>query len=92
MSDTETKIVLLREKIANHKMDFDMKSFYTKGDGEVASRKHPRTGDGPGPGPGAVARGTYAAYCAELRTHDYEVEPEVIVNASGIPSESLCEV
>jgi hypothetical protein len=71
-----------------------MKSFYTKKNDQEQSNKRPRTNDGAGAGGGAggVARGASAAYCAELRAHDYEVQPEVIVNASGIAFESLFNV
>jgi len=54
-----------------------MKSFYTSEDGQETSRKRP---------------GAYEAYCAELPTCGYEVQPEAIVNASGITFESLFKV
>jgi len=71
----------------SHKKDFSIKPFHTKGNGQETSRKRLRTDDGAGAG--AVARGAYAAYCAGLRAHNYGVQPEVIVNASGLASESL---
>jgi len=87
-----SQIRLLQDKISNQKKDFGMKSFYSKGGGQEASRKRPRTGDGAGAAGGAVAGRAHAAYCAELRARDYEVEPEVIVNASGVAFESLIKV
>ena len=71
----------------SHKKDFSIKPFHTKGNGQETSRKHLCMDDGAGAG--AVARGVYAAYCAGLRAHNYGVQPEVIVNASGLASESL---
>jgi len=69
-----------------------MKSFYSKGGDQEASRKRPRTGDGAGAAGGAVAGGAYAAYCTELRARSYEVQPDVIVNASGVAFEPLLKV
>ena len=62
---------------------FTIEVFPDEGNGQETRRKRLRTDDG------AVARGAYAAYCAGLRAHDYGVQPEVIVNASGLASESL---
>jgi len=91
VEDTAIKVGQLQEKVLNHKRTFGMKSFYTKGAGQDTSRKRPRTGNGAGAdgGAGAVAGG---AYCAELSTRGYEVQPEAIVNASGITFESLVKV
>ena len=87
------KIEELQIKISRDKKNPGMKSFYTKKGGQEASRKRHRTGDGAGGGTSAGGGAVDGAdYWAELRTHGYEVQPEVIVNASGIAFEYLFKV
>jgi len=75
--------------ISQHEKKFDLTSF-TTGVGRGSRKIHTRTSDGDGDG--TSGGGASAAEYAELKAHDYEVKPEVIVDSSGVILEPLFKV
>jgi hypothetical protein len=90
--DTKAKIQQLQSKIKKHDKEYHMKPFHTKGTlgtNNSCRSKRKRDGDDGGQGAGGGAGSTD---CAELRSHGYEVEPQVIVDESGFVIESFIKV
>jgi len=84
-NDSKAKIQDFEHKLTEHLKHSHMKSFFTKD-----KRKRTRT-DGDEDA-GAGAGGSGAADHAALRAHGYEVKLDTILDAKGIPWESLSKV
>jgi hypothetical protein len=85
--DARAKIEQLNDRISKSAM----KSFHTKNT-QGTGRKCSRISDGDDVGTGASAGSAGGADHAALRAHGYEVEPEDIVDASGVVFEPLFKV
>jgi hypothetical protein len=86
--DTQKEIKELQLQIKQR----SLKSLYTKDDANTKGKKRKRSGAGDGAGGRGGAAGVGAGDSADLRARGYEVEPEDIVDDSGIVYELLFKV